>query len=203
MKKIYLLVALVVGIVANTEAQVNSYLALNWSSSIPFGSLKDYTENTSSSGFEFDLGFEVTSNIMVGMTSGWNYHSQKINRATYVDGTSSLSAVQTRYVSFVPVMAHVKYAPSMEGGFQPYFGLAIGAQSVKYEQWFGRYGFVETKWPFAISPEIGIAIPFTTYYDYSGLNIKVKYNMMPGYEYREISGGLSSLNINVGFILPI
>jgi hypothetical protein len=144
-------------------AQMRSPLSVNVDYSIaqPLGSLKDYTDKTSFRGWSAGLQYHLNDRLSVGLRSGYQEFFQKLPRAVYhIDG-GEISAVQTRTLQVVPLLATVQYQLAKPDAVViPYVGLAAGAASMEYNKFYGEFSDKYTNWQFMASPEIGINIPF-------------------------------------------
>lgn len=179
-------------------AQMRSPLSVNVDYSIaqPLGSLKDYTDKTSFRGWTAGLQYHLNDRLSVGLRSGYQEFFQKLPRAVYhIDG-GEISAVQTRTLQVVPILATVQYQLTKpDAAVIPYVGLAAGAASMEYNKFYGEFSDKYDKWQFMASPEIGINIPFGKGSPLL-FNANVQYSYSP-YKMQEITS-YNVIQANVG-----
>ena len=144
-------------------AQVRSPLSLNLNYSIaqPLGSLKDYADKTSFRGWTAGLQYHINDKISFGIRSGYQEFYQQLPRAVYPIKGGEISAVQTRTLQVVPLLATFQYQLAKpDATVIPYVGIAAGAASMEYNKYYGEFTDRYKDWAFMASPEIGINIPF-------------------------------------------
>lgn len=172
------------------------WLNLNYGISQPLGTLHDYTDRTSFAGWNISLLYKINPKISAGLAIGYYDYYQKIPRRVYQDKTTSISAVQSHTLQFVPIQPTVIYTPQGDKqGIQPYVGLGVGVADVNYAKYWGEFVDKDNKIDFSISPIAGVRIPFSkkspVYF-----NADLKYNYAP-FSYNEV-GNLSTVEVNAG-----
>jgi len=184
-------------------SQVRSPLSVNVDYSIaqPFGSLKDYTDKTSFRGWRAGLQYQLNDQLSVGLRSGYQEFFQKLPRAVYDYKGGSISAVQSRSLQVVPVLATINYQLTKpDAAVIPYVGLGLGAASFEYNKYWGEFTDRDHSWQFVASPEVGINIPFGKGSPLL-FNASVQYSYAP-YKQQEITN-YNVLQANVGLRLHI
>ena len=144
-------------------AQVRSPLSVNFDYSIaqPLGSLKDYTDKTSFRGWRVGLQYQLNDQLAIGLRTGYQEFYEKLPRAVYPVKGGEISAVQTRTLQVVPVLATVQYQLTKPDKVViPYVGLGLGAANMEYNKYWGEFTDKTTSWQFMATPEVGINIPF-------------------------------------------
>lgn len=176
-------------------------LNLNYSLSQPLGSLKDYADKMSFTGWNVSLLYQVNPKLSAGLGVGYNYFYQKIPRQVYDDKTTAISAVQSHTLQLIPIQPTVIYTPKGDkAGLKPYVGLGIGIAAVNYEKYWGEFVDSQNKIAFALSPMAGVRIPFSQKSPVA-VNVGVKYNYVP-YSYNEVNN-ISTVEGNVGLSIRL
>lgn len=169
---------------------------VNYSIAQPLGSLSDYASKTSARGWTAGFQYALNDRFSLGAKVGYNDFYERFDRAVYHGDGEDISAVQTRTLQTIPIMASAQYAfASPEAKVIPYAGLSIGAANMNYEKYWGEFVEKNNKWAFQVSPELGINVPFGKYSPVM-LNANVQYNYA-GYKYNEISN-FGSVQANIG-----
>jgi hypothetical protein len=152
-KKMTLIFAIVSGLHINTTAQ--QYTSLQYTVAVPVNDLEDYISKISFRGFTFEHQASVNSDIAVGVSVGYNLFYEKKPYDTYYDGTASLSGIQYRYTSSVPVHLSGVYFFQEENRLIPFAGLGIGTTYTLRDTDMGLYRWEEDGWSFSLRPEAG------------------------------------------------
>lgn len=176
-------------------------LNLNYGISQPLGSLKDYTDKTSLTGWNVSLLYQINPQLAAGLGVGYYNYYEKIPRKVYEDKTTAVSAVQSHTLQLVPVQPTIIYTPHGEKpGVRPYVGLGIGVTDVNYEKYWGEFADSQNKIAFSVSPMAGVHIPFSQTSPIA-LNAGVRYNYVP-YSHNEIKN-ISTIEGNIGLSIHL
>ncbi|ASZ14262.1 porin family protein [Chitinophaga pendula] len=197
-----LLLAGCLGMQAAT-AQVRSPLSVQVDYSIaqPLGSLKDYANKTSFRGWRAGLQYSLNDRFSVGLRTGYQDYYERLPRAVYPDKSGDISAVQTRTLQVIPILATAQYQLTKpESAVIPYVGIGIGGAHLNYEKYWGQFVEQEKKWAFQVAPEVGVNIPFGRTSPLL-FNASVQYNYSP-YNVGEITS-FNAVQANVGLRLHI
>ncbi|ACU59724.1 outer membrane beta-barrel protein [Chitinophaga pinensis] len=184
--------------VQSAFSQVRSPLSINVDYSIaqPFGSLKNYTDKTSFRGWRAGLQYQLNDQLAIGLRSGFQEFYQRVPRAVYSDKGTDISAVQTRTLQVTPILATVQYQLTKpDAAIIPYVGLGVGTVNMLYNKYYGQFTDRDNSWQFAVSPEVGINIPFGKGSPLL-FNASVQYSYSP-YKQQEITS-YNVLQANVG-----
>ncbi len=169
---------------------------LNYSIAQPLGSLSDYAKNTSFRGWTLGFQYALNDRLSLGLKTGFSDFYERVPRAVYPGKGEDVSAVQTRTLQTIPILATVQYTlASPEAKVIPYAGLGVGTANMNYEKYWGEFVEQENKWAFQVSPELGINVPFGKYSPFM-LNANVQYNYAP-FKVNEISN-FNSIQANIG-----
>jgi hypothetical protein len=172
------------------------WLNLDYGISQPLGSLKDYADKTSFAGWHISLLYEITPKVAAGLGAGYYDFYQKIPRRVYQDKTTSISAVQSHTLQFIPIQPTVVYTPKGDKqGVQPYVGLGIGVADVNYAKYWGEFLDKNNKLGFSVSPMAGVRIPLGKKTPVH-FNADLRYNYAP-FKYNEVAA-ISTVELNAG-----
>lgn len=176
-------------------------LDLNYGISLPLGDLHSYIDKTSFNGWNARLMYHFNPRLAAGLAFGFYDFYQKLPRALYEDKNTTISAVQSRTLQYVPIQPTFLYTPQGgQGGIQPYAGLGIGGALVSYNKYWGEFADSKDRFAFSLSPLAGIMVPLSKTSPVK-LNVGVKYNYTP-FSYNEIHN-LSSVEADVGISLHL
>lgn len=179
----------------------NFVLNLNYGISQPLGTLKEYADKMSFSGWNAALLYQINPKIAAGLGIGFYDYYQKIPRQVYHQGNTDISAVQSHTLQLIPVQPTIMFTPKGDQpGIQPYIGLGIGVADVNYQEYWGEFVDKQNKIGFSASPMAGIHIPFTKTSPFK-LNVGVKYTYAP-FTYNEIHN-ISMVEANVGLSIHL
>ena len=159
MKRIYLIViALIIFVNQQGKAQEagSNLVSLQYSVGVSLGDLNDYIKNVSALGILIDYRFMATDNVYAGVELGGNLFYDKLDYATYTEGTMTLTGTQWRYVSTMPLLVNAGYIFHPTSDFSPYVGIGVGTLYHEVELDVGIYEFTRNQWQFAVKPEVGV-----------------------------------------------
>jgi outer membrane protein W len=158
MKKIFFVV-LLTGIITATQVQAqDSFYSIQYSMGFATGNLKEFNEAASFRGVSFEYRYMVQPSIGVGLETGYNLFFDRLDYATYTQGTQSLSGIQYRYTHAVPVLAAFDYYLKPDTQFNPFVGLGVGTLYTYRDLDMGMFTLESDVWQFALRPQIGVLI---------------------------------------------
>jgi len=191
MKKI-LFVFLLTGIISTTQIKAQeSLFSIQYSMGFGVGDLKDFNESASFRGMSFDYRYMMQPAIGVGFETGYNLFYDKMDYATYTQGTEALSGIQYRYTHAVPVLAAFDYYLIPDTQFNPFIGLGIGTLYTNRDLDMGMYRWKTNVWQFALRPEIGVIVST------GGMDLILGAKYYSGFKAKDVEGQ-QYFTINVG-----
>ncbi|MCL6524586.1 MAG: outer membrane beta-barrel protein [Thermoflavifilum sp.] len=158
--------------------------SLNYNVSGLLGSSHDYIGKVSPRGWNASLLYPINNHWAVGLSGGYQDYYEKLPRQIYHQPGSDISAVQTHVIETIPILATGQYYFSSEKNFHPYVSLGVGINNINYQKWWGEYEESHNSWNFAVSPAVGLQIPFTKSQTV-GLNVQAGYAYSP-YNYNDV-----------------
>lgn len=177
------------------------HINLNYAATQPFGSLKNYADNTSFNGWRASILYQVNPNWMMGLGSGFYDYYERLPRKVYQGHNSAISAVQTHTMQLIPIQPTVLYFPGKKDRkIKPYIGLGIGITDVIYKNYWGEFVEKDNNIAFSASPMVGVRIPFS---ETSPLqfNADVRYNFIK-YNKHDMET-INTVGVNVGLSINI
>jgi opacity protein-like surface antigen len=158
MKKIFF-VFLLTGIISATQVKAQeSLFSIQYSMGFATGDLKEFNEAASFRGMSFEYRYMMQPSIGVGFETGYNLFYDRMDYATYTQGTVSLSGIQYRYTHAVPVLAAFDYYLKPDTRFNPFVGLGVGTLYTYRDLDMGMFTLESDVWQFALRPQIGAII---------------------------------------------
>jgi len=194
MKKIYILILIMgLGISLSSALFAQSFTSIQYNVGIPFGGLKDHTDQTSWRGMSFEYHRAVTPEITVGANLAYSVFYQRMPYGSYTQGNATLSGVQYRYNNLFPMAINAHYTFG-RGEFRPYAGIGAGTVYDLRNTDMGMISFENREWHFLICPEAGIL--FSTGPETS-IKLNVKYDN--AFKTKD-ADAFGNMNINIGFL---
>ena len=141
--------------VSNINAQ-ESLFVIEYSMGFGTGDMKEFNESASFRGMSFEYRYKLQPAMAVGFETGWNMFYDKMDYATYTQGTESLTGVQFRYTNAIPVLAAFDYYIKPDTGINPFIGLGLGTIYNNRYVDMGLYRLKSDVWQFALRPQIGV-----------------------------------------------
>ncbi len=203
MKTYLILIFIIFSFFINTgiQAQNRVMLNLNYSVNGPTGSFKDYIGNTSFRGWNANITYRINEKIAIGATAGFQDFYEKTDRALYKDSEGrDISAVVSKSLQTIPLLATVRYSLSSSPTVNPYVGVGIGGSLIMHSRYLGEFPTDYNKLTAMIRPEVGVFLPIMKERE-AGLTIAGSYNFIP---YNE--NGIKNLNswgISIGAKFPL
>ena len=173
-------------------SQVDNHFAIQYDMSFGTGDLGEFISAGSFRGASMQYRRAVAHNILLGADLAWNVFYEKKDYDSYTSETETLSGVQWRYQSQVPMLIVADYVFSPDKDFQPYLGLGIGTMYTRRNIDMGIWRLKEDPWQFALKPEAGFMYSFS--YG-SAVKLGVKY-------YSAFGGSLGTqgyVTVSLGF----
>ncbi|NTW24946.1 MAG: porin family protein [Lentimicrobium sp.] len=193
MKKLTIFLILAAGVFMAPFVSAQSFTSAQYSIGIPFGGLKDHTDQVSFRGFTFEYQREVAENVSVGVNLAYSVFYERKDYDSYTQGNATLTGVQYRYNNMFPMLVNAHYNLGT-GAVIPYAGLGLGTLYNLRNTDMGVYTIEENNWHFLISPELGAMFDIS-----AGTSIKInaKYDM--AFKTKD-ADGLGNLNFNIGLV---
>lgn len=206
MKKIIAKIAFLVFISQahyNLHAQVwgDSYFAIEYSPSLPMGTMKNFIDKPSWISFRGDFMIDIKSQWSAGFGIGYTRFYDRLPRTIYQEGSNDISAVQTRQVELIPLLAKANYVFRVKPSLQLFSGLGVGVGFVSYDKLWGVYDDSnnKTSFRFCLEPRVGtFFLPGKK--SHIWIHTSLSYMWIP-YESFDINA-ISYLAINVGIKIP-
>lgn len=193
--KMTLIMTIVSGLTVSTTAQ--QYTSIQYTIAVPVNDLGNYISKTSFRGFTFEHQASVRSDIAVGVSVGYNLFYERKPYDTYYDGTASLSGIQYRYTSSIPIHLSGVYFFQEENRLSPFAGFGIGTTYTLRDTDMGLYRWEEDGWSFSLRPEAGFIYKFK---ETIGVKASARYNAafktseLKDQSYFSFSAGLVFIN---------
>lgn len=166
---------------------------------MPIGSQKDYIDKGGNRNFGLAVEAMFPGRFSVGARIGQQYVSERLPRQTYTfDDGSEISAVQTRTLNVVPLLAIGSvYLNDIHSVFRPYLQLGAGGAYVDYAKYYGTLIDQKTGVRAVLAPAVGAKFQFGKNSDFGGeiqaqyQNVFFKYNELKNSSNLLLSVGLS------------
>jgi hypothetical protein len=155
------------------EVEAQEYISIQYTAAIPLNGLRDHIEEVSFRGVTMEYFSKISPDIAAGVSIGWNGFYEKMPFATYQDGTSSISGIQFRYGTSVPIHINGFYFLGKEAGLNPFIGLGVGTIYTDFDTDIGLYNMGKNSWNFSVRPEIGFLY---TFFDTLRSKFALRYN---------------------------
>ncbi|MBX5439769.1 MAG: outer membrane beta-barrel protein, partial [Thermoflavifilum sp.] len=162
----------------NTSSDHPLLFSLNYNVAGTLGAAHDFVSKVSPRGWYASLLYPINAQWAVGLSGGYQDYYEKIPRQVYHQPGNDISAVQTHVIESIPIMATGQYNFSSAQWIHPYVSLGIGVQNLDYQQWWGEYKESDNRWKFALSPAVGLQVPFSKAQTI-GLNVQAGYAYSP------------------------
>lgn len=148
-----------------TESPYNNYVTFNISArygiALPMGDQKAYIDRVSLTNLALDGEWLFPQRFSLGLKSGYQYSQQRLGRqvVTFSDGNAmqDVSAVQTRTLTIIPVMASLSYYfAENAAAIRPYIQMAGGGALMDFTNYYGTLADQQSGFKAAIAPAIGV-----------------------------------------------
>ena len=194
MKKIIILIAIVTLIVPFTAFAQGGYMSVEYVVGFPTGDLGEYIGSTSFRGAVIEYQKYLKNNLSVGVETGWSAFYERKDYDTYSEENVSVSGIQYRYSSQLPILISAEYNFRPEATLKPYANFGLGTMYSRRDTDMGLWYVREEAWHFALKPEVGIMYE---------LNLNSSFNLSAKYYTGLASGDLetqSYLALGAGFV---
>lgn len=194
---------LLVGQELKTRAEMSphSFYSFTWNTAFTLGDFSEWVASPSPAGFGFGGRYFLNKGFHAGFDIGWQRISQAYGYETYygANGTA-ITATNYRFTWMVPFQLSLGYMFFPSRVFSPYVSLGIGGDYMEHHLVIQEYDLYETRWDFALNPEVGVLAKFGYYSNWAVLaafNYKWTTNRITLIENRD-SGHLQTLNLRIG-----
>ena len=194
MKKIILLTAIITLIVPSTTLAQGGYFSAEYVIGLPTGDLGDFVEKASFRGAVIEYQKYIKDNLSIGIETGWSAFYERKDYDTYSQDNVSVSGIQYRYSSQIPILISAEYNFRPEAKLKPYANFGLGTMYSRRDTDMGQWYLREEAWHFALKPELGIMYE---------LNLNTSFNLSAKYYTGFASGDLetqSYVALGVGFV---
>jgi len=181
------------GILLSCFVSAQSFTSIQYTVGVPFGDLKDHTNNLSGRGLTFEFHTEIEPAITVGINLGYSVFYERKDYDSYSQGTATLTGVQYRYNNMFPMMVNAHYTFGT-ATIMPYVGLGVGTIFNLRNTQMGLNSIEETNWHFLLSPELGFMVDVS-----ADIGIKINAIYDNAFKTRDMDA-FGNLRLNIGFI---
>ncbi|WP_025763960.1 hypothetical protein [Dyadobacter tibetensis] len=175
------------------------YLATaRFGGSMPLGKFSEqYIDKSSFRDISVSLEWVLPNRFSIGGEIGSNYYEKRLPRALYEFGDQTVSAIQTRTLSQVPIQVFANYhlAPK-NARIQPYFQVSGGISLVDYSLYYGSLVDQYQK----IKPTYGVGVGSKFLFKPDGAlgaDIRIKYSGT-SIKYDYLDGNTATIGASVG-----
>jgi hypothetical protein len=194
MKKIIILIAIGTWMVPLKTLAQGSYMSFEYVMGFPTGDLGDFIGKASFRGAVIEYQKYLRNNLSVGIETGWSAFYERKDYDTYSEGNASVSGIQYRYSSQVPILISAEYNFRPDATVKPYANFALGTMYSRRDTDMGMWYIEEVAWHFALKPEVGVMI---------GINLNTSVNLSAKYYTGFAAGDLATqsyFGLGVGFV---
>jgi hypothetical protein len=187
--------------VLQSQVWGESYFTLNYSPSAPLGSLKHFIDKPSWISFNGDFMIDIKNHWSAGFGIGYTRFYDRLPRTVYQEASNDISAVQTRQIQLIPLLAKANYVHKAKPSLQFYGGLGVGVGFVSYDKLWGVFedSNNNTSFRFCLQPNAG-AYFLPGKKSHVWIHTGISYMWIP-YESFDINA-ISYLSFNVGVRIP-
>ena len=155
MKKIGILIVLIVAINGACLAQANLF-GISWEVNSPTNN--HYIDKTSYSGGKIEYRHFFNKKYSIGLDLNWANYEQYFPKTTFQskDGNSAITTDYVAQIYQLPITATFHYYLQGSKTLKPYFGVALGGQSLQQSIYYNVYVSDDDNWGFVARPEIGV-----------------------------------------------
>ncbi len=183
------------------QAQQKLEMKLGYNFNTPVGSsFKSFIGNTSFRGFNGELAYPVSNQLMIGLGVSYNDFYQKYPRQVVASKYGDISAVISNSVQTTPVVAKVTYSFLNEGLLRPYAALGAGINLIQYNQYLGKFGDAASKVKPAMQADAGINFTLSKLRN-AGINLGANFNYLP-FNYNDVKN-LNNWGVHAGIFFPL
>lgn len=177
------------------ERYVTGSATLFYGVGIPMSGQKAYIDRTVNQNFALGIEAVFPSYFSLGGRVGYQYVSQRYPRQVYRLDDGNISAVQTRTLTLVPVLATASaYLTPVNSAIRPYIQAGAGGAFVDYTNYWGTLADGKQSFRPAIAPAAGVK--FLLGKSGFGADVQAQYQHI-FFKYNELSKS-NSLLISAG-----
>ena len=150
------LAALLAPSTSKAQLSLDAYYNVDWQFNIPLNN--KFSNVASGWGMNFEGGYYVLPQMAVGGFLSFHTNNEYLSRRTInLTATQSISTDQQHQMFSLPfgILARYRF---IEGDFQPYAGLKIGACYTEFSNYYYIFMTREDTWGFYMQPELGFNI---------------------------------------------
>lgn len=153
---------------------------------IPSGTQTDFINSRNNAAFGLALEAVFPKNFSAGVRTGYQYLSERLPRQTIETGSGAISAVQTRTLTTVPVLAIGSFFfTGVNAPIRPYIQAGAGGAYVTYTKYWGSLADREQGIRAAIAPAAGVRFQFGGPEGRLGAELQAQYQQV-FFNYNEI-----------------
>jgi hypothetical protein len=143
-----------------------------YSTALPMGTTKDYTDGFSWRGATFDIERAANDNVAFGLSLGWHVMDDKVVGTEEFD-QGAVSGTAYRYVNSVPVLLTGTYFAGDRRSPRPFLSAGAGTYYVKNRTEVGVFAIENSNWHLGLMAEAGVMIPRP---GGTGMTLSARYN---------------------------
>jgi hypothetical protein len=167
MKKTNLILAiLIAGMLFVSGAGIctaDGYTIFTYNTALPTGEMRDFITDFSWLGFTFESKWFIrgSDRLTLGFNLSWQSFYQRA-QGTWTIENVTVTGTQQRYIDAVPIMltSNIHFGDWI----RPYVGLQAGGAWVLQRLAVGINVYDESKWHWALAPNLGLLIPVGNIY---------------------------------------
>lgn len=188
------LLSIIIALLISSASYSQSLYSMNYTMSLGVGDQGDYINSASFRGFTFEGRGFISDQFSLGGLFTWSTFYEKLGGATYIEGTTTLTGTQYRYINAFPILFTAHYYTSDDPySVRAYLGGGIGTYKINKRTNIGVWSFEDRYWHFGFAPEVGVLFPISMD---TKLNVSLKYH----YAFKtKNSINYSWFGLNVGF----
>jgi len=183
-----------------------SYYTFTWDVGFPVGDMNKWAGQTSPAGWDFGGRYLLQKGLTVGFNIGWQRIGKIYDDETFTipEKGLAINAENYRLTWMVPFQAVVAYHLKPASIISPYIGLGIGGDYAEHHLLIQEYDVYETRWDFALAPEIGVLAKFGAFSNWGAI-IAVNYKWTTNYVdiYDTKFNNLAWFNLRVGLAVTL
>lgn len=160
-----LLAAALCAAAAPAAARAQYLSTLTYSVSFPTGDTKDFVDNDSWIGVNFEGQRFISPTVSAGLSFGFNEFYHRENSTIQITNGAT-TGESYRHLNVFPILVTAHFYPNRHSGrgygearTLPYAMLGAGTYFIRQVFDFGVFEFTEDAWHFGLAPEIGILVP--------------------------------------------
>lgn len=137
------------------------YFGLGYNITQPLNN--SFTDKTGFYGGHIEAEYYIDNTYSVGFNASWNTLLKYIPTTTYglYGEAGNITTAMDNSTYSTPITLFGRYHFKQHNRFTPYAGLALGAQSTEFAQYYSIYQDKQTSWGFVARPEFGTVIRLT------------------------------------------